>query len=235
MTYLARITNPGSELVFSGDGITYSYIGRASLVSVAQASGGSVTKGRGVSTYTITWPGDILVALPVKSNGTTSLINTTRSGSTWTILVHKGTGAVDANGFDIEEATEVYVFGAPGAVSGYGAFFFDAAGACVADLSKIPLTWRGRLTMAANVDTWALPGAVGVPAIVGWPMDRNVTSVSDAPFFINRYQARGWQLSGGNVVRYIYQDRWLREDGGASPVDIIRPIDAILIDASNLP
>lgn len=234
MTFLASVTNPGNELVFSGDGITYSYIGRASFVKVSQATTGTILKINGVSTYTITWPGDILVALPVKANGTTSLINATRAGSIWTILVHKGTGAIDANGFDIEEATEVYVFGAPGAVSGYGGWLYDADGNCVADLSRIPLTWRGRLAMATNVDTWSLPGAVGIPAIVGWPMDRNVTSVRNPPFFINRYMARGWQLVGDDVVRYIYLERWVREDGGASPVNIIRPIDAILIDASNL-
>lgn len=234
MPFVMKITNPALELVFSDSGITYSYIGRASLVSVAQASGGQVTKGRGVSTYRIDWPGDILVALPVKANGTTSLINTTRSGNTWTILVHKGTGAIDANGFDIEEATEVYVFGTPGAQHGWGGWLYDASRNCVADLSRIPLTWRARPSMAANVTSWPVPGGVGVPAILGWPMDRNVTSVRDTPFYINRYQARGWQLDGGNVVRNIYQDRWVREDGGASPVDLVRPIDAILIDASNL-
>jgi hypothetical protein len=234
MPFVMKVTNPALELVFADSGITYSYIGRAGLVSVAQASGGQVTKGRGVSTYSIDWPGDILVALPVKANGTTSLINTSKSGNTWTILVHKGTGAIDANGFDIEEATEVYVFGTPGAEHGLGGWLYDASRTCVADLSRIPLTWRARASMGANVLSWPLPGGVGVPALVGWPMDRNVTSVREVPFYINRYQARGWQLNGGNLVRNIYQDRWVREDGGASPVDLIRPIDAILIDAWNL-
>ncbi|PHV13902.1 hypothetical protein CSQ90_26070 [Janthinobacterium sp. BJB303] len=234
MSFLLKVTNPALELVFSSSGITYSYVGMASFVSLAQATNGPILKGRGVSTYSIVWPGDILVALPVKANGTTSLINTTRSGDTWTILVHKGSGAFDANGFDIEEATEVYVFGSPGAAHGWGGWLYDASGNCVADLARIPLTWRARLTMGANVISWPLPGGVGVPAMVGWPMDRNITSVRDSAFYINRYHGRGWQLEGGSIVRNIYQDRWVREDGGASPVDLIRPIDAILIDASNL-
>lgn len=236
-TAIFRVTNPNNELVFSDSGITYGYIGRASLVSVSQASGNTVAKTQGLSQYTIDWPGDILVALPVKANGSTSLIATAQSGNTWTISVHKGNGSFDADGFDIEESTQVYVFGAPvGPRSGFGAWIYNPAGTMVADLSKIPLTWRGRLMMAANVTTWAMPAALSVPAVIGWPLDRNVTSAVSAPSYINRYQARGWRLSDSTTIsRELYQNIWLREDGGDTATDLIRRVDAILIDASNLP
>lgn len=225
--------NASGELTLSADGITYGFIGRAALVSVGQAGGGSVTRGSGSSTYTITWAADIIVALPVKANGTTALVNTVRSGDTWTITVHKGSGAFDADGFDVQEATEVYVFGAPvpGTLSTFN--LFDVNGVVCADLSRQPLTYKGIISMGAGVVSAAMPSA-SVPAIVGFPTDRQVTSASAAPQFIVREYSRGWQLSGGTIQRNPYVTRWLRQDGGASPVDTIQPVNAILIEAAGL-
>jgi len=234
MSTFVQIVNDTDELVISDRGITYGYIGRAQLFGVAQAGGGTITKTPGQSVYTIDWAGDIVVALPVKANGTTALRNISKSGNTWTINVHKGNGAFDANGFDIQEATEVYVFGAPVLVPGFtAALYADDTSVC-ADLTRQPLTYRARINIAAGSLAWGMPAGVAIPAIVGTPMDYNVTSVSDGAFYIIRNQGRGWQLVAGTIQRNIFQNRWRREDGGASAVDTIRQISAILIDANGL-
>lgn len=235
MSFGLKTYNNSNELTISSDGLVYGYIGQASLSSVAQATGNSIVKTFGRSTYTITWAGDIIVALPVKTNGTTALISMSQAGSTWTITVHKGNGTLDANGFDIQEATQVYVFGRPTAVSGFGLALYNAAGNLSADLTRQPLTYKARLSIAANGIDWT-PPTTTTPAIIGSPSDRNITSVSEAPFFINRFQARGWQKnnSTGKIERNIFQQRWLKEDGAETAVDIIRSIDAILIEANGL-
>jgi hypothetical protein len=236
MAQVFETYNASGELTMSFDGTTYGYIGKATLSSVGQASGGSITKVAGNSVYTIAWAADIIVALPVKANGTTALRNVSLSGGIWTITVHKGNGSFDANGFDIQEATEVYVFGAP--VAGTDSIFmlYNANGVACADLSRRPLTYKSRVSIAANVLNWTLPGGVTTPAIVGTPSDRNITSVISSPQFINRYQARGWQLNTGTgkIERNVFQNRWFKEDGGATPEDTIRSIEAILIDANGL-
>jgi hypothetical protein len=148
--------------------------------------------------------------------------------------VHKGNGAFDANGFDIQEATEVYVFGAPVLVPGFTAALYGDDTSVCADLTRQPLTYRARINIAAGSLSWGMPAGVAIPAIVGTPMDYNVTSVRDGAFYIIRNQARGWQLVAGTIQRNIFQNRWRREDGGATAVDTIRKISAILIDASGL-
>lgn len=225
--------NSSMELTLSADGITYSFVGRAALVAVNQAGGSATTKGAGASTYTIDWAADIIVALPVKANGTTALINTVRSGDTWTITVHKGNGTFDGDGFDVQEATEVYVFGAPipGVLTTFN--LFDVNGVVCADLSRQPLTYKGLLTMGSGVVSAAAPAA-SVMAIVGHPTDRYVTSVSQSPYFIIREHHRGWQLNGGTIERNPFTTRWIRQDGGAPPVDTIRPVNAIIIEAFGL-
>jgi len=234
MSTFVQIVNDSDELVISDRGITYGYLGRAALSVVTQAGGGSITKTPGQSVYTINWAGDIIVALPVKANGTTALRNISKSGNTWTISVHKGNGAFDVNGFDIQEATEVYVFGAPVLVGSFAAALYDDNGDVCADLTRQPLTYRARINIAVGSLSWGMPAGVTIPAIVGTPMDYNVTSVRDGAFYIIRDQGRGWQLVAGNIERNIFQNRWRREDGGVPAVDTIHQISAILIDASGL-
>lgn len=232
-TFYNATTN---ELTLSADGFTYGYIGRATLTNVAQATTGTITKTAGRSTYTIDWAADIIVALPLKSNGTTALLNMIRSGNTWTITVHKGNGATNADNFDIQEATEVYVFGmpVPGTLSTVN--LFDVNGVVCADLSRQPLTYKAIISMGAGVLDVPMPGGASVPAIVGAPFDRFVTSVAQSSLFINREHGRGWQLNAGTgrIERNVFLDRWTQEDGGASPVNDIYAINAILIEAAGL-
>lgn len=227
--------NAGGELTLSADGITYSFIGRAALSTISQAGGSTKVKNHGGSSYTINWDADIIVALPLKTNGSTALTGTSKSGSTWTIGVHKGNGTFDANGFDVQEATEVYVFGAPVPGSLSMANLFDVNGVVCADLSRQPLTYKGIVSMGANVINAAIPAAT-VPAIVGAPCDYKVTTVQSGAFYRNRIIARAWQLnsSTGRLERNETVRTWLEDDGGYSPVDEINPIDAILIEASGL-
>ena len=109
MDYVMEIENEGRELVFSDSGLTYSYVGRAAFVGITPAGTSATDSGSGFSTYTISWPGPITVALPVKANGSTLFLNATQSGTTWTITVHKANGSFTELGFDVQEQTEVFV------------------------------------------------------------------------------------------------------------------------------
>lgn len=227
--------NSGGELTLSADGITYGFIGRATLSTISQASSGPVSRSAGSSVYSIDWGADILVALPLKANGTTALIGAGKSGTTWTITVHKGNGTFNVDGFDVQEATEVYVFGAPVAGTLSILNLFDVNGVVCADLSRQPLTYKGIVSMGANVLNAAIPAAA-VRAIVGSPCDYKVTSVTSGASFINRIFGRGWQLnsSTGRIERNQVLLSWAKDDGASSPVDEINPIDAILIEAAGL-
>lgn len=218
----------------SMDGITYSYIGRASLVSVQQSSANALGE-TGKSTYSAYWPGDIVVALPAKTNGTTTLLGYTRSGDTWTIEVHKGNGSVDANGFDIEEATEVYCFGAPAPTADSIIMLYNVNGVPCADLTRRPLTFAARIVLPANVTDWAPPVATSVPAVLGWPSDRLTTSSGSGFQVANNTFGRGWQLSPtGHLVRNPYLMFRHVDDFAFQSVDQIRPLNAILIEAAGL-
>jgi hypothetical protein len=228
--------NPGGELTFSGDGLTYGYIGRATPYEISQPSSSVFVRSRGASTYKIDWPGDIVVALPVKSNGVTALLNMTQSGNTWTITVFKANGNSDSKSMDYQEYTEVYVFGLPVPGSGSVFMLYDVNGNPCADLTRQPLTYKARLHMDAGVISWDPPSAAVTPAILGWPDDyKTATSRDGATSFYNNWDyERGWQLIGSSIMRLPYVTAWSRDDGGLSPSDFIYPIDAIYIDVNGL-
>lgn len=235
--YGMTVVNGSNELTISSEGITYGYIGKATLSSTAQASGNTTVKNKGSSFYTINWAGDIVVALPVKTNGVTALLNVSQSGSTWTIQVFKGNGSYDAQGFDVQEATDVYVFGAPVTVTGYGMALYNSAGVLSADFTRRPMLYKGRFNIAANTTSYIPLVTMSSVAIVGMPFDRNITnSNSPAPKYTNRLQSRGWQLNvtNGNLERNIYQDLWTIDDGPNAAVDFIRPINGFFVDITGL-
>jgi hypothetical protein len=234
MTYGLNIEAGLGGLTISSDGITYGYIGRATNTGVSQSGGTTNNRSIGQSSYTINWAGDIVVALPIKANKTTALVNITQSGEVWTITCHAGTGTFDSFGFENQEATEVYVFGAPVSVSGFGLALYNASGGLCADLSRQPMTVRGVSSHAANVYDWLLPSGMTTPAVVGTPEDYETTSARDGAFWINRFYSYGWTLFGGNLRRVPNAIRRLREDGPIGFDKVINAMNAIVIEASGL-
>jgi hypothetical protein len=234
MTTEFTFYNNSDQLTLSADGITHGYIGRATNTSVVQPTTGTPSKACGYSTYTITYAGDIVVALPLKTTGDTCLANVTRSGDVHTITVYQtvnGTG--DAAGFKQQEATEVFVFGAPNPAVETACCLFDNSGNVVADLTRRPLTYAGLVSLGSGVTNTSMP-SVSVPAIVGMPSDYKRTSSSSPPYHILRSYIRGWTLISGALWRANIQFDWQQEDAAGSVLDDYNPVDAIIIEASGL-
>lgn len=237
--YVVTFENDGGELTFSESGLIYSFVGRATFVGITAPGDNPTSSFAGYSTYTIVWPGEIAVVLPVKANGATLLRGVTRTGNTWTINVYKGSENSNSLGFDIQEQTEVYVFGMPSAEQAgeWGLFLFDDAGNITADLSRRPLTFKARIATADPHDEWPFPPGSYVPAILGSP---GGGSRYAAPGPNNLYNIResvvGWQInsSTGRLYQSEFLSTYRRDDAPGSTYTLLRPSNAILIDVTGI-
>lgn len=221
--------NPSGQLTFSADAITYGYIGRATPQGIYGSqptnSGGSVAASgySGYGVYTIAWAGDIIVALPVKTNGATVLLSKTRSGNVWTINVFKSNGTLDPYGADNQEYTEVYVFGAPPPGTTSQFMTYDENGNPSGDLSRLPLLIKGLLSLpevtSMSSSTWTPPSSISSPAIVGGPPGYNASVTKPSTYYLNQVYQYAWKLeSSGAISRVVYLSSWSRDDvsGGNS-------------------
>lgn len=237
MSYGMMLENNGNELTFSDAGHVYSFVGRATLVSVTQPGTDSANSSAGFSTYTVDWAADITVALAVKSNGTSKINSVSRVGNTWTITVFKSTGTTNALGLHVQEATEVFVFGAPlPATTGvWGVFIFDDAGTLTGDLSRQPLTFKGRINVDAFTN-WARPAGSYVPAIVGAPPGGSRTATNEGGFYRIREFEVGWRLTGDGTAVYqdLFLSRYLRDDAPGDTYTRRAQSLALLIDVTGL-
>lgn len=235
MSYGAAAINGSGELTFASDGLLPGYIGRAAHVSTQQAGASAINAFAGYSTYTIAWSGRIVVALPLQVGKPTALRSVSQSGGTWTITVHQGTGAQDSRGFDIQEATEVYVFGVPTSATGYGAALFDSAGQLVGDLSRRPLTISQCVNLADSAMTAALTGLTA-PAFVGAePSLIHTNEFIGGGTWVNKIVNGAWMressavITRANMLGTRYQD-----DGPLAAMSTRPAISVLVIEASVL-
>lgn len=238
-TYGLLIENEGNELVLADAGLTYSFVGQATFVSTTQPGTSTTDSGNGFSTYTINWPGPITVALPVKTNGATLFLTATQAGSTWTITVHKANGSTNALGFDVQEQTEVYVFGAPVRPPDgtWGLFLFDDAGNITADLSRRPLSFVARIATATENDEWTLPAGSYTAAVVGG-LGGAVRTSSPGPSgrFIIRLSAVAWRINAatGKLYQEEYLVRYSTDDAPGQTYTRRRPFNGLLVNVAGL-
>ena len=238
-TYGLMVENERDELVLSDSGITYSFVGRATFVSITPPGTSATLSGAGFSTYTIDWPGQITVALPVKTNGGTVFRSAVQSGNTWTITVHKSNGASNSLGFDEQEQTEVYVFGAPGRppTGTWGVFLFDDAGNVLADLSRRPLSFLARISTSNDAEEWAFPGGTYVPLVIGTLAGGSRYSAPGPNNLHNiRTSAVAWRInsSTGKLFQDEYQIRFARDDAPGTTYTVRFPFNALLVDGTGL-
>lgn len=229
--------NTSDQLTFSGDGIVYSYVGRASPVSLTQPGTDTVLSTGGSSTYSIAWGGDILVVLPLKTNGSTVLLGATQSNGVWTITVHKSTGALNSNSFDVQEYTEVYVFGAPPAGASSTFMLYDGNGNPTGDLSRLPLMVKAILSLSNNPtdSTWTSLGGIAAPGIVGAPLGYKTTSVRSGTTWTNRQYGYAWLLdANGNISRTQLQTSFSKDDGGIAVQSGMQPVSSIVTSVAGL-
>jgi hypothetical protein len=243
MSYGLTLVNNSGGLTLSSDGRVYGYLGRATHVQTIQPPGPmSGTLGWpsladcGYSVYTFNWAGPIVVALPVKTNGSTAVLEMFQTGSTWTIHVHKGTGVTNAIGFDMQEVTEVYVFGMPTAATGFGVAVYNSAGNLTGDLSRKPFTFDRFLAFPASVGSASFSGLT-VPAVVGMPHWAQYTALAyDDTFNDNRlyYGAWRWNSASGLLLRQTFLWTYERSEDFWGGANTLPATTAIVIEANGL-
>lgn len=226
--------NDNGGLTLSSDGKVYGYIGKATYVSTLQPPTNVNIAENGYSTYTISWAGDIVVALPVKTNGNTSLLYKSQTGNVWTILVHKSTGVLNSLGFDVQEQTDVFVYGAPLTAPAYGLTLYSSNGTLSADMTRRPFTFDKYLTFPANTTTLPLTG-ITVPAVVGVNRRRELTNLPiDATFFANRTYSGAWRIESGSLRREWFQSYYERSTDQQAASVVTPASNCVIIEASGL-
>lgn len=234
MGFGLQTLNTSNGLTLSSDGRTYGYVGKATLVSTVQPPTGVNIGENGYSEYTITYAGDIVCAIPVKSNGGTALVYQNRSGNVWTIRVHKSTGALNSLGFDVQEATEVFVYGEPLSAPAYGLVLYNANGVLTADMTKRPLTFDRYLTFAANTTTVGFSGLTK-PAVIGINRRTELTNAPiDSTFYANRTYQGSWRLGTGTLIREVFQTYYDRSTDQQVASSVTPASNCVLIEASGL-
>lgn len=236
MAYGLACYNGSDQLTLSSDSFTYGYIGKAAHSVTVSPGTDPVIAYNGYSEYTITWAADIIVALPVLTDALTALISVSQAGSVWTVRVFCSGGSVDSFGFDSQRTTEVFVFGRPTAVSGYGLALYDASGQLTGDLSRRPLAVSEFKEFGSTDVLRPLTGYTK-PAIIGG--DTTETQESTGPsggVWIHKRSEGGWRWdSGGTQLgRGTYQTERLQEDIPLANTITRYAVDAIIIEASGL-
>ena len=233
-----RAYNDAGQLTLASDGFIFGYIGKATLSFVQQADTTGVDDFWGFSRYTITWAGRIIVALPLSLNKPRNLISASKSGSTWTIDVFSGTGALDAQGFGVQESCEVFVFGQPLSASGFGMAIYNEDGVLTGDFSRKPLFFDRILTFATDQISQSLTG-ITKPAFIGvettWQRTTEPLSGGGATPWLNRNLFGTWMTESGNLIsRFSALQNRFRDDG-TWPTFLLRPaVDVVLIEANGL-
>lgn len=231
-------TSPG-WLTLSSDGATYGYIGKATYVSTTPAGTSHVWSFGGYSTFTINWPADIIVAVSVtKNTGGTRLESMQYSGGTWTIKVYSGLNTSSSIGFfDQDSSVEVFCWGRPVSVSGFGMAMYDSSGALSADLSRPPLVFNYSIAQGAGVTSSWIPAYTKL-AVIGMPdYMEQFTSYRPGAKWINARNLGAWLWNGSggsSLDRVQRQVEYWEDDGGVTPSVDTGTCSALLIEASGL-
>lgn len=216
MSYGLQCVNGSNELTLSSDGFIYGYLGKATWQSTTQPGTGTVHSSNGSSTYTITWAGDIIVAVAVPFLGYACLLSMTQSGSTWTIKAFCSAGASNSLGFDTQITADVYVWGRPTSTSGWGLAIYDASGNLTGDLSRPPLSFKERVsfTSSSSSDTQTITSYSKL-AVIGSPRLSQFTSsnVGGSTPWLNREWMGAWTWASGQLGRSFVLSQYTRDDG----------------------
>jgi hypothetical protein len=236
------IRNPNNELVFTSDAFVYHYLGTATLQSTVASPttipGGTYGITAGYSTYTISHSGsDIMVATPIPTSfeASVSVVSKTKSGSTWTIVVQKGSGAAEnAAGFLTEASTTVHVWGKPVSAPNFGLAIYAPDGSLRADMSKKPLLIGEFVSFADGQLSKALTGTYSQPGIMTSATGGRV-SVTGLPGSYTVTEKLGrWHLTGSTLDRVMVQEhKYFPEDvfinKGYNP-----PVQALIVELAGL-
>jgi hypothetical protein len=232
MSHGLFIENDSGKLVFSSEGMLFGYLGKAVLSSTTAPT----TEASGFSTLTFEHNAPIIAAVKLTTNHFSILLSMTRSGSTWTIVVHHGNAlSTNAQGFQNQVTPDVYVWGLPVSVSGYGVALYSAAGVLTADLSRRPLTIAQKLDWSNVTVTEAIGGGIVTPAIVGPLHDWQRIRSGAGPTYDFNYDSGMWGRTATDIERaWVQRAQQLGEDTGDPTITARRAARGIVVDVNGL-
>ena len=238
MAFGLTASNGSNELTLSSDGLLLGYVGRAAFQSFVPNGTSTGESFAGYSTYTINWPGSIVVAIGLSAAGNlASLRGQYQTGTVWTIEVWNSGTTTDSLGFFNQIEATVYVWGLPTTLSGYGLAIYNAAGVLSGDLTRRPLVAVARVAMPDGVTSISTP-AVSAPAIIGSP--QRLTTLSTRPtgtFYVSRRQFGCWKwdpAAATQLSRTRFQQEYFQDDGGIPLQNLATATNALLIEAVDL-
>lgn len=242
MSFGLSIENANNKLVLSTDALLPCYLGRATHVSTQQPTQvgggpGPPLEQYGFSTYTITHVGDTLIPfIRFQGNRSVQLLSMSKSGSTWTLRVYCGDTPVSSEGFETQYVAEVYCWGVPQTVSGFGLALYNPAQQLVADLTRRPLIIKQKIDLSSITNSVSLAAGITTPAIAGRLHDRR-RNVSGGPVFWTVGLDMGaWRLNSGttisrNLVRAMHLTN---ETTQGTAVTTQRAVKAFVVDVAGL-
>lgn len=230
MAYGISVENASAKLVLSSDGLVLGYLGKATHSSTTAPT----ATANGYSTYTFSHAGKIVPAIKLVTNYNSLLLSMSQAGSTWTITLYHGTGT-DANGFQPQSTADVYVWGLPVSVSGYGMAMYDAGGNLTADLSKRPLSILQKIDWGTTTVTESIAGGITTPAVIGMLHDWQRIRSGSGPTWNFNYDSGAWGRSSTDVRRdWIQRRQALGEDTGDPTSTQRRAVRGIVVDVNGL-
>lgn len=204
MSYGLLIENPSGQLVVSSDGLFPGYLGKATLVSTVQDDGAT----SGYSTFTFSHAAQIIPVLKLVDQRSTFLQNLSFASGVWTILVHHAGSPSGTEGFKTQYAPEVFVWGVPAAVSGWGMAIYDATGNPTGDLTKKPLIVAQQINWTSTDGPEALAAGITTPGIIGQMADWRRQSFPVGATWNVGYDSGAWFLNGTDIARSFSRIQW---------------------------
>lgn len=215
------IRNNSNELVLSSEAPVYGYIGQASLSTTVQPSTSGLILNTGYSDYTIYWPADILVAVPLYGSPSLSTCIMSKSYNSgtgfWTIRVQRGNG-INGNGFLVQQACPVHVWGLPyvGSYPSWGIQLINSSGTVVGDLTKRPLVIKGSVVFSSGSYTVSNPFSMDSPGVLSGTTSQTASSVFSGGSWSITEQLDTFYLESPNLVRTLVTRTKYSDDGPLS-------------------
>lgn len=236
MTFGITCYNNNGELTISSEAQALCYLGKATQVSYSHYSGTSSSSQCGGSVYQFVSAGPVVAAIGLNSSGQAGAVITgmfRHDATTWYFNVVDLTTATEGptgTTYQVPNtASDIFVFGTPSSVSGYGMALYDSSGNLTVDLSKPLFTPIARVSMTGQTGyTFTLPTTPIRPAVVGYPH----ISVNTHTSTTASHYSGMWTWSGGTSFGRANYLTDKSNDSGAISSNTTGDCVAIVIEAS---
>lgn len=239
-----RVIHPtAGTLLVDRNGVGLNFLGRATLTGTGAASGDPTTPGgrtAGVSGYSFTSAHQPYVAFVQLLSGYVTAITSAATGTgTMSIGVYCS-ASDDADGFGIQTAPIVYVFGRLASASGIGLKLRNDSLVLThafTDTDGVPLYLRGRVTESgASIDTVSVRSipSLGVQAAAGFPSHLVGTTAVFGAYHLNTDWSYGWRWNGATGLSLVPYRKFKRRNDGPIAYNDPFPSETLLLEAAAL-